>query len=204
MAYYSRPPRSNSWLGIVFVGIALLAVLGWIIQLVIPLLVIGGLGYGAYRLITRQSRLDKVNTTQRLQDLKDEIQVADRQVKLLDNYLDEKDCYTQYSIVARQLLPKIQNIQSEATSLKDKMDLKIYKRVVKKAVEVEEDIKLQLEKLNISPNTAPASSEEKDILKRAPELTEVYTNIQRDHASILERIEQADNKAGCSHSMKPT
>ncbi|WP_317335390.1 hypothetical protein [Streptococcus orisratti] len=194
MAYYSRPPRSNSWLGIVFVGIALLAVLGWIIQLVIPLLVIGGLGYGAYRLITRQSRLDKVNTTQRLQDLKDDIQVADRQVKLLDNYLDEKD-YTQYSIVARQLLPKIQNIQSEATSLKDKMDLKIYKRVVKKAVEVEEDIKLQLEKLNISPNTAPASSEEKDILKRAPELTEVYTNIQRDHASILEKIEQADNKA---------
>lgn len=80
MAYYSRPPRSNSWLGIVFVGIALLAVLGWIIQLVIPLLVIGGLGYGAYRLITRQSRLDKVNTTQRLQDLKDEIQVADRQI----------------------------------------------------------------------------------------------------------------------------
>ncbi|WP_367007169.1 hypothetical protein ABZ559_02735 [Streptococcus sp. ZY19097] len=194
MAYYSRPPRSNSWLGVVFVGIILLAVLGWIIQLLIPVLVLGGVGYGIYYLATRQTRLDKVNTAQRLQDLKDEIQVADRQVKLLDNYLDEKD-YTQYSIVARQLLPKIQNIQSEATSLKDKMDLKIYKRVVKKAVEVEEDIKLQLEKLNISPNTAPASSEEKDILKRAPELTEVYTNIQRDHASILERIEQADNKA---------
>lgn len=194
MAYYSRPPRSNSWLGVVFVGIILLAVLGWIIQLLIPVLVLGGVGYGIYYLATRQTRLDKVNTAQRLQDLKDEIQVADRQVKLLDNYLDEKD-YTQYSIVARQLLPKIQNIQSEATSLKDKMDLKIYKRVVKKAVEVEEDIKLQLEKLNISPNTAPASSEEKDIIKRAPELTEVYTNIQRDHASILEKIEQADNKA---------
>lgn len=194
MAYYSRPPQSNSWLGVVFVGIILLAVLGWIIQLLIPVLVLGGVGYGIYYLATRQTRLDKVNTAQRLQDLKDEIQVADRQVKLLDNYLDEKD-YTQYSIVARQLLPKIQNIQSEATSLKDKMDLKIYKRVVKKAVEVEEDIKLQLEKLNISPNTAPASSEEKDILKRAPELTEVYTNIQRDHASILEKIEQADNKA---------
>lgn len=194
MAYYSRPPRSNSWLGVVFVGIILLAVLGWIIQLLIPVLVLGGVGYGIYYLATRQTRLDKVNTAQRLQDLKDEIQVADRQVKLLDNYLDEKD-YTQYSIVARQLLPKIQNIQSEATSLKDKMDLKIYKRVVKKAVEVEEDIKLQLEKLNISPNTAPASSEEKDILKRAPELTEVYTNIQRDHTSILEKIEQADNKA---------
>ena len=112
----------------------------------------------------------------------------------MDAYLDDKD-YTQYSVVARQLLPKIQDIQSEAGALKDKMDLNIYKRVTRKAIQVEEDIKLQLEKLDIIPSTAPASDEEKDILKRAPELNQVYTNIQRDHAAIIDKIEGMDNKA---------
>ena len=48
--------------------------------------------------------------------------------------------------------------------------------------------------MDITPNSAPASDEEKGILKRAPELTTVYNNIQRDHAIILEKIQDADNK----------
>lgn len=193
MAYY-RPPRRGNLLGTIIGVIIVISVLGSLLGALLPFLVMGAVGYGVYYLATRQSRLDKVNTAQRLQDLKDTIQQADRQVKLLDAYLDDKD-YTQYSVVARQLLPKIQDIQSEAGALKDKMDLNIYKRVTRKAIQVEEDIKLQLEKLDIIPSTAPASDEEKDILKRAPELNQVYTNIQRDHAAIIDKIEGMDNKA---------
>lgn len=193
MAYY-RPPRRGNLLGTIIGVIIVISVLGSLLGALLPFLVMGAIGYGVYYLATRQSRLDKVNTAQRLQDLKDTIQQADRQVKLLDAYLDDKD-YTQYSVVARQLLPKIQDIQSEAGALKDKMDLNIYKRVTRKAIQVEEDIKLQLEKLDIIPSTAPASDEEKDILKRAPELNQVYTNIQRDHAAIIDKIEGMDNKA---------
>lgn len=193
MAYY-RPPRRGNLLGTIIGVIIVISVLGSLLGTLLPFLVMGAIGYGVYYLATRQSRLDKVNTAQRLQDLKDTIQQADRQVKLLDAYLDDKD-YTQYSVVARQLLPKIQDIQREAGALKDKMDLNIYKRVTRKAIQVEEDIKLQLEKLDIIPSTAPASDEEKDILKRAPELNQVYTNIQRDHAAIIDKIEGMDNKA---------
>lgn len=193
MAYY-RPPRRGNLLGTIIGVIIVISVLGSLLGALLPFLVMGAIGYGVYYLATRQSRLDKVNTAQRLQDLKDTIQQADRQVKLLDAYLDDKD-YTQYSVVARQLLPKIQDIQSEAGALKDKMDLNIYKRVTRKAIQVEEDIKLQLEKLDIIPSTAPASDEEKDILKRVPELNQVYTNIQRDHAAIIDKIEGMDNKA---------
>lgn len=116
---------------------------------------------------TKQTRLEKVNTEQRLQDLKDSIRLADRQVKLLDNYLDEKD-YTQYVVVARRLLPKIRNIKTEVTDLKSKMDLKISKRILQKAESVEEDILLQLEKLDVSPTTPQASGEEKNCFNTLP------------------------------------
>lgn len=142
---------------------------------------------------TRQSVIQKRNTSLRLQELKDNIQQADRQVKLLDNYLADQD-YTQYSIVARQLLPKLDHIMSESSELKDNMDLKIYRRVTKKATDVKTDVSLQLERLHIATDMEPASEEETRILKRAPELTALYHNIQRDHRAILAKIKKADNK----------
>jgi hypothetical protein len=193
MSRYGRPHRKNSLFSIIILAIIAISLLGAIIQIVLPFIVIAAIGYGIYYFATKQTRLERVNTSQRLQDLKDNIQQADRQTKLLDNYLDEKE-FTQYAVVARQLLPKIQDIQDEASNLKEKMDLKIYKRVIKKAKEIDEDVTFQLEKLDITPNSAPASDEEKGILKRAPELTTVYNNIQRDHAIILEKIQDADNK----------
>ena len=96
--------------------------------------------------------------------------------------------------MARQLLPQIRHIKSEVTDLKAKMDLKIYKRVLKKAESVENDILLQLDKLDISPTTANASKEETDLLKLAPELAHLYNNIQQDHLTILKKIEKADNR----------
>lgn len=192
--YRGRSNQNNYFFRTIIAGIILIAIIGSIIQFLLPILFFVGAGYGIYYLATRQTRLNKVNIAQRLQNLKDEIQIADRQVKLLDSYLDEKD-YTQYTIVARQLLPKVKNIKTEALDLREEMDLNIYKRVLKKATEVEEDISLQLEKLDISPNAAPVSKQEKDILQQAPELRNIYNNIQQDHAAILDKIAKADNKA---------
>lgn len=76
-------------------------------------------------------------------------------------------------------MPKIRNIKTEVTDLKSKMDLKISKRILQKAESVEEDILLQLEKLDVSPATPQASGEEKELLQYAPELTKLYNNIQK-------------------------
>lgn len=194
MLRYGRPPGGGNGIFTTIIGvIILIALLESLLEVILPIVLIAGVGCGVYYLATKQTRLEKVNTEQRLQDLKDSIRLADRQVKLLDNYLDEKN-YTQYVVVARQLLPKIRNIKTEVTDLKSKMDLKISKRILQKAESVEEDILLQLEKLDVSPTTPQASGEEKELLQYAPELTKLYNNIQKDHLTILEKIENADNK----------
>lgn len=190
----SRPRNNGGGLIIAIIGVILLiALLESLLEIIIPLAIVGGIGYGIYYFATKQSRLEKVNTKQRLQDLKDNIRIADRQVKLLDSYLDEKN-YTQYVVNARQLLPQIRHIKSELSELKAKMDLNIYKRVLKKAETVEKDIKFQLDRLDVSPVNPDISEEEADLLKLAPELAHLYNNIQQDHLTILKKIENADNK----------
>ncbi|MGT2908039.1 hypothetical protein [Streptococcus dentiloxodontae] len=202
-----RPPyssRSGAGFGLgsglalgcggVIAGLVLLVIFAAVvIQYLLPILLIVGVGYGIYYLATRKTGLQRKNISQRLQDLKDSIQQADRQVKLMDNYLDEKD-YTNYAILGRQLLPKLKDIRYEADALKSNMDLQIYKRVTKKANEVTADIEAQLTKLDITVGS-PASDEEKEILKRAPEIAQSYQNIQRDHMEILGKLEKADNQA---------
>ena len=194
MPYYGRPPKRNGIFRWVIGSIFILIFLGVIMDYFLPILLLLGAGGGIYYLATRKSSLEKANIAQRLQDLKDSIRLADRQVKLLDNYLDEKE-YAQYSVVGRQLLPKLAEIKTEADSLKNNMDINIYKRVTKKAEAVEADIKLQLEKLHVSSASEPISQAENDLLRQAPELVKVYDSIQTDHRAILEKIEETDNKA---------
>lgn len=175
-------------------GLAIFIILGAIIGLFLPVIAIGAIGYGIYRLATRQSSLEKRNTSLRLQDLRDDIHQTDSQVKLLEKLLTEKD-YAQYTVLAREVLPQVQHIKDETEALKDKMDLNIYKRVNKKASTVMTDIQAQLKRLNIAPDLKTASVEEKELLEKAPELLTIYHNIQRDHGVILDKIEQMDNKA---------
>ncbi|MFC6995164.1 hypothetical protein [Streptococcus loxodontisalivarius] len=186
--------RQSSFGGII--GLAFLILIGLVlfIQYILPLLLIGGAGYGVYKLATRKSSLQKANTAARLQDLKDSIGRCDRQLKLLENYLDEKD-YTQYAVLANQVLPQLESIDKEAKELKNDMDLSIYKRIVKKAEDEKEDITAQLTKLHVTPSASPQTSDEKEIYKLAPEILETYRNIQADHRLVLEKLEKADNKA---------
>ncbi|MGT2926558.1 hypothetical protein [Streptococcus cuniculipharyngis] len=147
-------------------------------------------------MLPSKNRLEQVNTKTRLLDLKETINRCDRQLKLLENYLDEKS-YTQYAILARQLLPQLAEIGQEAKQLKDDMDLNIYKRISKKVEVTTTDIKVQLEALNMPTDSQPASMEEEKLMKLAPELMTIYRNIQIDHQTITEKIKTSNshNKA---------
>ncbi|WP_414617025.1 hypothetical protein [Streptococcus equi] len=150
-------------------------------------------GY-AYRYSNRQARLKTATLEKRLEDLKATIQLADRKVKLLDHYLAKED-FTQYAILAKQLLPQLSEIKKESGHLKEHMDISIYRRVTKKANDVESDVQLQLEKIQIAANLKAESLKEQaaDPIYKAPELRHYYDNIQADHHSILEKIKGADN-----------
>lgn len=69
------------------------------------------------------------------------------------------------------------------------MDISIYRRVTKKANDVESDVQLQLEKIQIAANLKAESLKEQaaDPIYKAPELRHYYDNIQADHHSILEK-----------------
>lgn len=201
--YYYNPYRRKkpSWgrfWGILFLLVVLTNGLGGSEMAALLFLtgVGGGCLYGGYRLTTRQSRLEKHNTALRLQDLKESIGRVDRQVKLLDTYLAEK-AYTQYGVLARQVLPQIASITEEAQNLKKYMDLAIYKRINKKAESLTVDIVQQLKLLDLPSEMAPEpeTDEEARIAKIAPEILTSYQNIQRDHKTILEKIKTTDNQA---------
>lgn len=195
MAYKPQRYHKKNNLNLIATGSLIgIIILGYILKYLLPLLIIAGAGYGVYYLSTRKSALEKKNTALRLQDLKDLISQCDRQIKLLESYLDSKN-FTQYGILARQVLPQLKTIQDEANALKNKMDLNIYKRVIKRAKNEEDNITIQLKALNIPTNTAPASHKEESVLTRAPEIATTYQNIQRDHMEILEKLKNAENAA---------
>lgn len=178
------------------VGAATLDILGVVSELTTVLALLGAGASATTLLLPPKNRLEQVNTKTRLLDLKETINRCDRQLKLLDNYLDEKS-YTQYAILAQQVLPQLADIQSEADQLKQDMDLNIYKRISKKVGMTTTDIKVQLEALNMPTDLDPHNQEEADLLKLAPELMTTYANVQADHQTILKKIEEADlhNKA---------
>ncbi|MFC3928154.1 hypothetical protein ACVR05_09950 [Streptococcus caprae] len=185
---------SQKWgLGSILSILFIIGILGDL-EALVGLTVLGAMGYGLYKLFTRKSSLEKANIATRLQDLKDAIARADRQTKLLDSHLENKE-YTQYAVLARDVLTQVEDIKAEALALKQNMDLNIYKRISKKASAVSTEISAQLEKLDVPIETAESTEEEKQIIKLAPEIMTTYTNIQRDHAAILDKIDKADNKA---------
>lgn len=76
MPRYGRPPRGGNGIFTAIIGvIILIALLESLLEIILPIILIAGGGYGVYYLATKQTRLEKVNTEQRLQDLKDSIRL---------------------------------------------------------------------------------------------------------------------------------
>ncbi|HER9744519.1 TPA: hypothetical protein VM634_001320 [Streptococcus pyogenes] len=162
---------------------------------ILPAIAIGGTGYAIFRVRSHQKRLAKAKIAKQLEDLKAKIQLADRKVRLLDTYLADHDDF-QYNVLAQQLLPQLSDTKAKAITLKDQLDPQIYRRITKKANDVESDITLQLETLQIATtlNPQPLKTPSPNLINKAPELKPYYDNIQTDHQAILAKIQGADNQ----------
>lgn len=111
--YYqvSRRRKGFSWFGWL-IGFAILVGVVENIDKAVLIFAALGVGYAAYRYSNRQARLKTATLEKRLEDLKATIQLADRKVKLLDHYLAKED-FTQYAILAKQLLPQLSEIKKK-------------------------------------------------------------------------------------------
>lgn len=172
--------------------IGIICIICLIFEYWLQVVIIAVIGGGIYYVASKNKRLQKAHTKQRLQNLKDAVESANHQTELLDNYLKENN-ETQYVIVAHDLLQKVRTIKKELIELKPHIDSSTYERVFKKSESVEEDILGQLKKLE-TKTTLQNSDEEKELLQYAPELTKLYQNIQKDHLTILKKIQDADNR----------
>lgn len=163
----------------------------------LPLILAGAIGFVIYQLVAKQKRLPSQNPNPRLQDLKGKIKRADRQVSLLEDYQSQKE-YTQYGVLARQLLPQLKTIQNEADQLKEDMGQEIYQRVSKKVTQVTGEITTELNRLGLSTDSEPLDPEEERVLQLAPELLTCYRNIRMDDRIIREKIKTSPNQSELS------
>lgn len=152
------------------------------------------LAIGFKQVKSKQKLLAGQAMAKRIQNLKDTVNLADRQSQLMNRYLLENDMQN-FQMVAQQLLPKIQFIKEESYQLKGAISPQVYQRINHKADEVKVDAVLQLEQMQIDHKLSASILTEKVISEKAPEIQEIYQNVQKDNKSILEKIATADNKA---------
>lgn len=188
--YKKRKSAEEQIIGVV----VLLMIVGSALAALLPLAIVGLVGYGGYRLIKRQLTLSQAQTAQRIQNLKDTIKVTDQKLQLLDQHLKNK-AYEDYQNLSRQLLPQLSSIQTEATNLRAKMGEQVYGRISSKVTQVTGDITSTLDELS---GLLAVSKEERQIEQLAPEILASYRNIKRDDELIREKIKQADNRAELS------
>lgn len=154
-----------------------------------------GLGLGFNYVGKRKKWLTGQKLAKRIQNLKDNVHLADKQSNLLKDYLAISD-YSNFKVTAEQLLARIEYIKDESYNLQSHIPRDVYSRMNQKADDVKVDTVLQLEKLQqISGPQAEHTDLHLQIVQEAPEINELYQNIQKDHHNILEKIKKADNVA---------
>ncbi|MGT2771949.1 hypothetical protein [Streptococcus marimammalium] len=181
-----------------FGKIIFLILLVYFIQITIPFVVAGGIGFLIFQWwkksqkpSVQHKKVEKISDSIDIQELKAYIKLTDKKLKKLEGYL-ENEKWDDYIDLARQIMPQLTHINDEADRLKKEIEPLVHKRIIKKVHTTRLDIQEQLEKLGLSPDIS-ASDKDRHILKLAPELSESYHNIQKDNLSILEKIKQADN-----------
>ncbi|MGT2722451.1 hypothetical protein [Streptococcus porcinus] len=186
-------PRMPVWLWFLTFGIVLATIAETLPEaFLLPSALVVGLSFRYVR--KTQKRLAGQALAKRIQNLKDTVHLADKQNQLLNRYLLENDIQN-FQQVAQQLLPKIQFIKEESYHLKDNIPKSVYQRINQKADEVKVDTLLQLEQVQIDQKLSSSILTEKVISEKAPELKDIYQNVQKDNQTILEKIAKADNKA---------
>ncbi|HFI0306872.1 TPA: hypothetical protein ACGOVM_001978 [Streptococcus suis] len=188
----SKQTKTNNNL---FVGLGLLggiSILSGQTHLLFPILVLSALAYGAFFLIHRNTARSTKNTALRLQNLKESISHIEQELKQLNNYLTSKN-YSQYALLAQELLPQLTMIREETSELKYQLDTDISSAIIQQTIQEEEKILKQLKLLDLIAPSSFISEETKKILSIAPELATTYQNVQNDHIEILEQLKNLEN-----------
>ncbi|HFU3843741.1 TPA: hypothetical protein ACGO5P_000750 [Streptococcus suis] len=178
-----------------FVGLGLLggiSILSGYSHFLFPILVLSALAYVAFFLIHRNTAKSTKNTALRLQNLKEIISHSEQELKLLNNYLSSKE-YSQYALLAQELLPQLNMIKEETSELKYHLDTDISSAIIQQTIQEEEKILKQLKLLNLIAPSSFVSEETKKILSIAPEIANTYQNVQNDHIEILEQLKNLEN-----------
>ncbi|WP_105209916.1 hypothetical protein [Streptococcus suis] len=178
-----------------FVSLGLLggiSILSGYSHFLFPILVLSALAYGTFFLIHRNTAKSSKNTALRLQNLKESISQSEKELKLLNNYLSSKE-YSQYALLAQELLPQLKMIKEETSELKYHLDTDISSAIIQQTIQEEEKISKQLKLLNLIAPSSFVSEETKKILRIAPEIANTYQNVQNDHIEILEQLKNLEN-----------
>ncbi|HFI2446248.1 TPA: hypothetical protein ACGO8L_000169 [Streptococcus suis] len=178
-----------------FVSLGLLggiSILSGYSHFLFPILVLSALAYGTFFLIHRNTAKSSKNTALRLQNLKESISHSEQELKQLNNYLTSKN-YSQYALLAQELLPQLTMIREETSELKYQLDTDISSAIIQQTIQEEEKILRQLKLLNLIAPSSFISEETKKILSIAPELATTYQNVKNDHIEILEQLKNLEN-----------
>ncbi|MBL1126399.1 hypothetical protein F9856_09715 [Streptococcus suis] len=178
-----------------FVGLGLLggiSILSGQAHFLFPILVLSALAYGTFFLIHRNTAKSTKNTALRLQNLKESISHIEQELKQLNNYLKSKN-YSQYALLALELLPQLTMIREETSELKYQLDTDISSAIIQQTIQEEEKILKQLKLLDLIAPSSFILEETKKILSIAPELATTYQNVQNDHIEILEQLKNLEN-----------
>lgn len=194
MARRSKSKSSSEALMTIIVIIIAVYVL---VHVLLPLAVVVGIGYGSYRLIRymRQKKRQEQLTspTAAIERLQEDIRQADYQLKKLDTLWEDED-FVAYRQLADRMLPSIQHIESELDQLKEHINATTYQRVKAHAKSSYDEVKERLSSLVTREEDKHELTIEESVDTYAPELKTTYDNIRRDHETILEKIQKADNK----------
>ncbi|MDW8741615.1 hypothetical protein Q7W37_00850 [Streptococcus suis] len=193
--HHETNPKQTKTNNNLFVGLGLLggiSILSGQNHFLFPILVLSALAYGAFFLIHRNSARSTKNTALRLQNLKESISHIEQELKQLNNYLTSKN-YSQYALLAQELLPQLTMIREETSELKYQLDIDISSAIIQQTIQEEEKILKQLKLLDLIAPSSFISEETKKILSIAPELATTYQNVQNDHIEILEQLKNLEN-----------
>lgn len=193
--HHKTNPKQTKTNNNLFVGLGLLggiSILSGQTHFLFPILVLSALAYGTFFLVHRNTARSTKNTALRLQNLKESISHIEQELKQLNNYLTSKN-YSQYALLAQELLPQLTMIREETSELKYQLDTDISSAIIQQTIQEEEKILKQLKLLDLIAPSSFISEETKKILSIAPELATTYQNVQNDHIEILEQLKNLEN-----------
>ena len=167
---------------------------GAVASYLIPIAILGAIGYGIYRHQSQKKvRIEaKQASIGRIEDLKSEIGQADRRIKKLEAYQEDRD-QESYQNLALEILPQLTYIKNAANDLRGEIPASVYQRIQTKIRTVTDEIDEQLRKIERERKRKEAQPKKTSLEELAPELVATVRNIQIDHEAILQKISQSES-----------